>query len=179
MISPSLSLSFRHTHACRKHFNKDLQIETGYIQALQLSGKIRCLLYKFSYLNCHVNIMALELSLTVLAAQQHSHFNLLNRRQKYTDAVMWRQSLWIMDRDYRWFHLIVPIVSFKLPAVIFGWVKKSLNNKWLNSSVVLKVLYMTITATRWQTKTNGNVGDTFPPNQKQLFLWSAEWLKSM
>lgn len=31
---------------------------------------------------------------SVLAAQQHSCFNLLNRRHKITHAVMWRQNLW-------------------------------------------------------------------------------------
>lgn len=31
--------------------------------------------------------MALESSFSVLAAQQHSHFDSLNKRQKHTDAV--------------------------------------------------------------------------------------------
>lgn len=82
------SLSFfRQTRAFRKHFNTERQIKARYIQALRLSGKIRCSFYKSGYLNCHVNTMALESSFSVLAAQQHSHFDSLNKRRKHTDAV--------------------------------------------------------------------------------------------
>lgn len=88
------SLSFRHTHACWNSWTK-----SGFIQASQLSGKIRCLVYKSSYLNCHVNTMALKLRFSILAEQHHSHFHLPNTRQKHTDLATWRQSLWT---SWRW-----------------------------------------------------------------------------
>lgn len=84
-------LSFRHTQACQNTWTKICKLKSGYIQASQL---IRYWVYKSSYLKCHVNILALKLRFSVLAEQQHSHFHLPNAWQKYTDAAVWRQSLW-------------------------------------------------------------------------------------